>query len=211
MKHNLYYWQNLKGYRPCPPSGKEQVYFSLFTAPISTTRPFQNVSLIDIYNYLISPCAKQATQQLRQIPNEKERRHFKAEHFDYCTFSGIFSYRSDKAIIEHSGLICLDFDHLPDVEATFSLLKDDRYFETLLLFRSPSGDGLKWVISFFDSFRRYRNGEESLSEYQTRFFPSLYNYIFNHYDVQVDKSCRNVSRACFLPYDPSAFLNPSLL
>ena len=211
MTRTLFYWRNPKEYQPIPSPNKEQIFFSLFTAPIKTTRPFQNVNLFDIYNYIISPYAQQATQQLRLISDAKERRQYKSEHFDFCTFSGIFSYRTDKAIIQHSGLICLDFDHLPDVEATFNTLKNDRYFETQLLFRSPSGDGLKWVISFFDSYRLYRNGEETLSEYQTRFFASLFNYILNHYNVQVDKSCRNVSRACYLPYDPNAYLNPSLL
>jgi hypothetical protein len=27
----------------------------------------------------------------------------------------------------------------------------------------------------------------------------------------VDKHCRNLSRACYLPHDPNAYLNPSLL
>ena len=44
-----------------------------------------------------------------------------------------------------------------------------------------------------------------------RFFASLYNYIFNHYGVEVDRKCRNLSRACFLPHDAGAYLNPSLL
>ena len=90
-------------------------------------------------------------------------------------------------------------------------MKEDQYFETLLLFRSPSGDGLKWVISFHDSFFRYGKDGESYGEYQVRFFASLYNYVFNHYCVEVDKHCRNLSRACYLPHDPNAYLNPSLL
>ncbi|MDI3505843.1 MAG: hypothetical protein PWQ81_1065, partial [Bacteroidota bacterium] len=47
----------------------------------------------------------------------------------------------------HSGLLCLDFDHLNNVQILFEQLLNDDYFETQLLFRSPSGDGLKWVIS----------------------------------------------------------------
>ncbi len=72
-------------------------------------------------------------------------------------------------------------------------------------------NGLKWVISFHDSFFRYGKDGESYGEYQVRFFASLYNYVFNHYCVEVDKHCRNLSRACYLPHDPNAYLNPSLL
>ncbi len=184
--------------------------FSMFSRPITNKRPYTVVNLKDVHAFITSDIAKDETLEYRSITDDKARREYKAKHFDYCTFSGIFKVREDKAILQHSGLICLDFDHLKDVEATFEQLKNDQYFDTLLLFRSPSGDGLKWVISFVDSFHRYGNDHESYGEYQIRFFLSLYNYIFNHYDVEVDRRCRNLSRACFLPYDPDAYLNPSI-
>lgn len=210
----MYFWGTPNNYavKPSPSCDlKNMPAFSIFRRPISNKYPYQVVNLIDVFNYIISDYAKDRTREYRGIKIDKYRRQFKADKFDYCTFSGIFSIRADKAIIQHSGYICLDFDHLKDVEATFRQLKEDQYFDTLLLFRSPSGDGLKWVISFTDSYFRYGNNGESLGEYQERFFISLYNYIFNHYDVEVDKHCRNLSRACFLPHDPDAFLNPSLL
>ena len=49
--------------------------------------------------------------------SSKRARNFKAANFDYCTFSGIFTVTNDKALVEHSGLLCLDFDHLKDVVA----------------------------------------------------------------------------------------------
>ena len=210
----MYFWGTPNNYAVKPSHScdlKNMPAFSIFRRPISNKYPYQVVNLIDVFNYIISDYAKDRTREYRGIKIDKYRRQFKADKFDYCTFSGIFSIRADKAIIQHSGYICLDFDHLKDVEATFRQLKEDQYFDTLLLFRSPSGDGLKWVISFTDSYFRYGNDGESLGEYQERFFISLYNYIFNHYDVEVDKHCRNLSRACFLPHDPDAFLNPSLL
>lgn len=210
----MYFWGTPNNYavKPSPSCDlKNMPSFSIFRRPITNKHPYQVVNLIDVFNYIISDYAKDRTNELRTIKDDRYRRQYKANKFDYCTFSGIFSVRTDKAIIQHSGLICLDFDHLKDVEAIFEALKEDTYFETLLLFRSPSGDGLKWVISFHDSYFRYGKDGESYSDYQVRFFAGLYNYIFNHYDVEVDRSCRNLSRACFLPHDPAAYLNPSLL
>lgn len=210
----MYFWGTPNNYavKPSPSCDlKNMPSFSIFRRPITNKHPYQVVNLIDVFNYIISDYAKDRTNELRTIKDDRYRRQYKANKFDYCTFSGIFSIRTDKAIIQHSGLICLDFDHLKDVEAIFEALKEDTYFETLLLFRSPSGDGLKWVISFHDSYFRYGKDGESYSDYQVRFFAGLYNYIFNHYDVEVDRSCRNLSRACFLPHDPAAYLNPSLL
>ena len=210
----MYFWGTPNNYavKPSPSCDlKNMPSFSIFRRPITNKHPYQVVNLIDVFNYIISDFAKDRTNELRTIKDDRYRRQYKANKFDYCTFSGIFSVRTDKAIIQHSGLICLDFDHLKDVEAIFEALKEDTYFETLLLFRSPSGNGLKWVISFHDSYFRYGKDGESYSDYQVRFFAGLYNYIFNHYDVEVDRSCRNLSRACFLPHDPAAYLNPSLL
>ena len=210
----MYFWGTPNNYavKPSPSCDlKNMPSFSIFRRPITNKHPYQVVNLIDVFNYIISDYAKDRTNELRTIKDDRYRRQYKADKFDYCTFSGIFSVRTDKAIIQHSGLICLDFDHLKDVEAIFEALKEDTYFETLLLFRSPSGNGLKWVISFHDSYFRYGKDGESYSDYQIRFFAGLYNYIFNHYDVEVDRSCRNLSRACFLPHDPAAYLNPFLL
>lgn len=210
----MYFWGTPDNYAVKPSSTcnlQKLPGFNIFRRPITNKYPYQVVNLIDVYNYIISNYAKDRTNECRAIKDERYRRQFKSDMFDYCTFSGIFSIRNDAAIIQHSGYICLDFDHLKDVEATFEALKEDQYFETLLLFRSPSGDGLKWVISFHDSFFRYGKDGESYGEYQVRFFASLYNYVFNHYCVEVDKHCRNLSRACYLPHDPNAYLNPSLL
>ena len=73
------------------------------------------------------------------------------QHFrnliDYVTFYGLFPKRTDAALIRHSGLITLDFDHVSNLQELRDLLLRDRYFETELMFVSPSGDGLKWIIS----------------------------------------------------------------
>ena len=102
-------------------------------------------------------------------------------------------------MIEHSGLLCLDFDHLSDVQSLFERLLIDEYFETQLLFRSPSGDGLKWIVPI--NVAELPHGD---------YFRAVANYVRSVYGVEVDKSGRDVSRACFLPFDPQAFINPNL-
>lgn len=96
-----------------------------------------------------------------------------------------------------SNLLCVDFDHISDLEGLFARLLEDKYFDTALLFRSPSGDGLKWVIEI-------NKGALSHSD----FFRAVENYIFKTYGIKVDQSGKDISRACFLPYDPAAYINP---
>jgi hypothetical protein len=171
--------------------------FSFFKAPISNTKPHKAVSLLQIYNAIKGNYYKDRTAKLRAITDVVQARKFKAANFDYCTFSGTFESRSDKALIKHSGLLCVDFDHLNSVSALFSRLLQDDYFDTQLLFRSPSGDGLKWIISI--DTKTATHGD---------YFAAVANYILQTYGVAVDKSGRDISRACFLPHDPQAFINP---
>ena len=180
-----------------PKKERPQAMFSFFKAPISNTKPHKAVSLRDAYNYIVGDFAKQRTEQLRAFGDAKLARTFKAANFDYCTFSGTFSSRNDKALIKHSGLLCVDFDHLNSVETLFERLLSDEYFDTQLLFRSPSGDGLKWIIPI-----------NLIQATHGNFFAAVANYIQQTYGVEVDKSGRDISRACFLPYDPQAFINP---
>ena len=74
-------------------------------------------------------------------------------------------------------------------------LLEDEYFETEMLFRSPSGDGLKWVIRV--------DRESSHRE----FFLAVAAYLRHTYDLEADASGKDISRACFLPHDPEAYLH----
>ncbi len=77
---------------------------------------------------------------------------------------------------------------------------NDEYFETELLFVSPSGDGLKWIISIDITEATHQN-----------FFQAIANYIKEVYQLEVDKSGKDISRACFLPHDPEVYINPKYL
>lgn len=172
--------------------------FSYFRRPIQNLQPQAQWTVLDAWHYLISDDAAEATRQLRALKDQKERQAFKAGHFDYATFSGTFKLRGKTGLIRHSGLICLDFDHVARrQELRYRLLKDE-YFETMLLFRSPGGDGLKWVIPI-------DLGEKT----QESYFDALWWYCRKTYGVDPDRQCRDVGRACYLPYDPEAYINPA--
>lgn len=175
-------------------------HFSFFKAPVRNTIPHKSICLLDAYNYIVGDYAKQRTKKLRGIKDPKQARQYKASTFDYCTFSGMFQTRNDKALISHSGLLCIDFDHLQNVDLLRKQLLQDEYFDTQMLFVSPSGDGLKWLISIDTKQTTHSN-----------YFAAVANYILQTYGVEVDKSGGNISRACFLPHDPQAFINPIYL
>lgn len=186
--------------KPVNTENEKGFTFSFFKAPIRNVFPHKTVSLAQVYNAVKGDYYKHQTEELRNIADSAKARIYKAANFDYCTFSGVFNSRSDKSLVKHSELLCIDFDHVQDLDTLRQALLADEYFDTQLLFVSPSGDGLKWIIEI--DTQESPHGE---------YFTSVANYILQTYSVEVDKSGKDISRACFLPYDPDVFINPLLL
>ena len=174
--------------------------FSYFKAPVTNTIPNKEINLLQVYHLLKGNEFAECTNTLRNIADKQEARKYKASQFDYVTFSGTFSKRNDKSLLRHSGLITVDFDHIADIPELKARLMQDEYFETELLFVSPSGDGLKWVIPI-----------DLTKAKQQDFFKAVANYIRHTYQLEVDQSGKDVSRACFLPQDAAPFINPKYL
>lgn len=178
---------------------QETALFSFFRGPIHTMVPYAKVNLRNVYEVLTGGYYKQKTEYLRTIQDKAQARKYKASAFDFCTFSGLFNTRKAEGLVKHSGLLCLDFDHVEELNELKNRLLGDTMFETQLLFRSPSGDGLKWVIKI-----------DKCNLSHSEYFSAVANYIKYTYNVEVDRSGRDVCRACFLPYDAEAYINPNV-
>ena len=174
--------------------------FSFFKAPIQNTKSHKSITIKDAYNYIVGHYAKEKTETLRSFDDKKRARLYKSANFDYVTFCGEFDIRSNNSVKSVSGLLCIDFDHVAELEVLFSKLLKDEYFNTVLLFRSPSGDGLKWVIEIPPSDLPHPD-----------FFRAIENYIFKVYGIKIDGSGKDISRACFLCHDPNAYINPNYI
>ena len=89
----------------------------------------------------------------------------------------------------------IDLDHLKDAlsETMAKLISDDNLY-VLLMFVSPSGDGLKVVYGIDLSEGGHR-----------KWFKAIRNYLRETYNLEADPSGINESRTCFLPYDPECY------
>ena len=179
---------------------EENPQFSFFKAPISNTIPYKHITLYDAFKTIEGGYLKNQTIQLRTRLDKVDNRSFKSISFPYATFSGTFSARNNSSLLQHSGLIAIDFDHLENPVVIKNLLLKDSYFETELLFTSPNGNGLKWIIKI--DIGHYSHTEN---------FKAISNYIKSTYSIGIDTSCKDVSRATFLCYDPDVFIHPKYL
>lgn len=99
-------------------------------------------------------------------------------------FSGLFNgSRKDENLVEHSGYMILDFDHLDDIQYYKNMVFKHDWVRAV--FTSPSGTGIKALVRIADG-SKHQQHFDALME----IFPML------------DKSGRNVSRVCFESYDP---------
>ena len=170
--------------------------FSYFEPPISNTKPSGTMTLPQLYRRIISTELQQVTQQLRQQEDPAEARKFKAAHFPYVTFGGRFEKRSDKHLLQPSGLMVIDLDDVPEIAAVREALIAEVDYETQLLFVSPSGKGLKWVTS-------YPHQQISHLDY----FRLLCSHLEALYGLRPDESGKDISRACFISWDEDPFIH----
>ena len=136
---------------------------------------------------------KDLVKKIRLEKRKPERQELKKQLPAIC-FSGTFNKRTDASLIEHSGLICLDFDGytkqkelLQDKE---NLSKNKYVFS---VFISPSGNGLKVLVKI-----------PADAENHTMYFNSLEKYFASPY---FDKTSKNLSRVCYESYDPLIAIN----
>lgn len=189
---------------PAKPELPPCARMSFFRRPIRNTRPCRDASPQDIFKYITSDYAKANTETLRSITDSKERSRFKAANFDYVTPGGLFRSRKESDLIQASGYMVIDFDHIDDPDGLILLLANEENFETVLAFRSPSGDGVKWFVNLPVGQTKPDGTPFTYGE----FFTILSNYVRHAYGYEADPSGKDICRACFLPFDPDAFLNP---
>lgn len=142
--------------------------------------------------------------QVQNVRNQPTVELYKQEKrkLPMFTTSGVFSLRNDDLtnLIEYSKFMMLDFDHFSTEQEMLTFKKKLIQYATRLhlyaIFISPSGLGVKAVML---------HDNTNPSEHQRMFlqvkldlFPNT-----NEFDMQ----CGNISRTCFVSYDPDIFIN----
>jgi hypothetical protein len=113
------------------------------------------------------------------------------------TISGRFRERNDDAIEAHSGMLCIDLDLLDgNLGSIRKKLQEDKH--VFALFLSPTGAGLKVIVPI----------EPDAARHDESFLDAQY-YVKDTYGIDVDQSCRNPSRLCYVSYDPEMFSRPN--
>ncbi|WP_285055167.1 BT4734/BF3469 family protein [Pedobacter ginsengisoli] len=181
--------------------------FSFYKGGIRVTKPHSEITIKEAVTAITGIKYKEAIEKLREAtdPAVKDMRK---RGLDYFTFSGTFKKRHNDELVKHSGLICVDLDPYRKSKAKEPELVNPRLIDefeqvrkdleadpyTLCLFTSASGTGYKVVFK--------ASQEEHLEAFHG--IESLYK---EKYSLVLDKGVNDVSRACFVSYDPDAYYN----
>lgn len=151
-------------------------------------------SFREVMDEIAGPRWKGAVEAVRQAyaTGGKDAASEPKKKLPAVLFSGTFSRRAASALTISSGIICVDLDELGDrVEQVRDLIVSDPH--TLGAFISPTGTGLK-VIFRVDPAKPHLES-----------FKAAERFVLEHFGLEVDQACKDVSRMCFVSHDPQCF------
>ncbi|MFD1315231.1 BT4734/BF3469 family protein [Namhaeicola litoreus] len=170
--------------------------FSLYKNLMSTNKPEMEVDINQLYEIIKYGYVKDVIEKLRKPLEKKTYNNIKKGSLSAVTLSGVFNERKRVGLQQHSGLIQIDLDKVVNYDHLFSCICKDNY--TYMAFKSPGGKGIKIIVKINPS------EETHLSQ-----FWALQKYYKDYFQIELDPSCKDVSRAMLLSYDPNIYCNPA--
>jgi hypothetical protein len=167
----------------------EKVYISSYTSV--TDKQDKDIEIHDFLRGIKNGTWQDVVLYIRTI-KDKKLRSAEKQKCPLVTVSGSFTERKDAAIRKHSGFIAIDIDNIENSETVKDLVKSDPY--VYAVFVSISGNGLCLLIRIDGT--RHADAFEGLA-----------SYLYESYQLIVDQSGKNISRARFISYDPDLYLN----
>lgn len=113
----------------------------------------------------------------------------------WICFSGEFSQRNNESLVKHSGLMCIDLDHIKNGDFEFWKQRFTSSKFCYAAFVSPSGDGLKVLFKVPEC--------KTNEEHNLRFDAMLSDLECEY----LDSNGKGVCRVCFSSYDPDIYIN----
>jgi hypothetical protein len=170
-----------------------QYKFSLYNNLYSVKAPDGEMDVNELIEVIKYGYLSKEIIQLRKCQGE-EYKNAKMQ-LPAITTSGIFSNRNSENIVNHSGLMQIDIDHVEEYESLFKAICKNTY--TYICFRSPGGKGIKVIVKINPSTKTHLEQ-----------FYALEKYFRKEFNVEIDTLCKDVSRCMLLSYDPELYCNP---
>jgi hypothetical protein len=160
---------------------------------LKSTKPVASVSIESILDEIKSDKYRDAILEIRK--DEAPSKSPLKDKLPCFTPTGIFNHRSIAGMENYNGVICLDIDHVENVEVLKSRASKLSYVHAA--FVTPSGNGLKVIIKTDATPENYKTKELQVSE----------AFSLDAGGIR-DNRCKDISRIQFVSYDPNLYYNP---
>jgi hypothetical protein len=161
--------------------------------------PVENVSLIILSNWIASDKYKKPVTEIRDLITEGKTEEAQAKKQQLPAFTPSATFKEKRLLQnmeQYSGFVHLDFDKLSkeEIDAAFQIIAAIPY--TFLCFISPSGNGLKVFIEV-----------NTGAEHHETAYLQVMQYYQNATGLKADEKCKDITRLCFVSYDPQLYKN----
>jgi len=156
----------------------------------------QSKNLLDVLSEIKTEAFKVRIDELRSLKNDAKLFEENKKKLPHFTFSGQFSPSRKMAdLVKYNPVMILDIDHVGD-KAQIIRDQASKIGYTWSAFISPSGEGVKIVIKTASNIDTHE-----------AFYVQLADYYAAKLSVEVDRSGKDITRVCFVSYDPDLYLN----
>ena len=180
------------------PSGVGEKTVSMF-ANASDTKP-EDTNIGTLLEAIRNGQDEIQINRLRNLLQEGKKDEYNRDKKKLPAFttSGKFSKRNVNGLLDHSGIIQIDIDKVENPAELRDKLIQDKHI--CAAFISPSGKGVKCLMLTLADPTKHKAA-----------FNTAENYLKDHYNVEIDKACKDVSRLCFVSYDADLRTNPDAI
>ena len=137
---------------------------------------------------------EELVKELRNIEDKKKRQEFKAKNFPAFTWCGTFKGgHAISNLHSYNQIVGLDYDNVKD---TIALKESLSSIDTShVVFISPGGEGLKVLVKVNSDATCHENAFEIVN-----------NYYKEITGMESDNSVKDISRLCYVSWDPDLYL-----
>lgn len=144
---------------------------------------------------------KANTEAIRQAPTHDKQNELKMGFLPAVAVNGVFNEITNVGLAQYSNVTAMDFDQFHSEEKLQSIMRRLKLTPFVLAaFRTPSGNGLKAIVL---------HDNNDPAQHADLYSQLLVTFQDVNKDATLDKSCSDLRRLHYLPYDPDAYINPA--
>lgn len=141
------------------------------------------------------------TEVIRQATTHEKQNELKMDFLPAVAVNGVFREITNMGLTQYSNVTAMDFDQFHSEEKLQGVMRRLKLTPFVLAaFRTPSGNGLKAIVL---------HDNNDPAQHADLYSQLLVTFQDVNKDASLDKSCSDLRRLHYLPYDPDAYINPA--